>query len=203
MLTQPEKNVLAGTIQDAERLTSAEIVMVIAPASDAYQGIVLVYGFMLGSLIALALWLTGMVPDFPLLMAVQVTAISLLMFIPQANALCRRMVPERIARQRAARRAYEEYMTVMHYVPSSTPVALFYISLAERYVQIVQSPIVRDRISDGEWSHIVRTLTASIHDGLCAACVQAVESSAQLLAVHFPENVRQYGSAPNLIERAV
>jgi len=202
MLTQPERNVLDGTIRDAESRTSAELVMVIAPASDAYQSAVLLYGFLLGSLIALLLWITNIVPDFPLLMAVQITTLSMMMFVPFLNALCLRMVPERIGKQRAARRAYEEYQAVSRHVPTATPIVLFYISLAERYAHIVQSRSVREKIPDSEWAHIVRTLTAEIASGgLCNACVNAVESSAKLLIPHFPERAGMTGINPTIIEK--
>ena len=86
-------------------------------------------------------------------------------------------VPEKIQYRRAAHRAFEEYLIVSRHVSAATPIVLLYVSLAERYVHILPSRAVREKISDANWNAIVQTLTFSVSSA----------GAAKLLAAHFPK----------------
>jgi len=200
-LSRADKNNIAAAIAESERHTSAELAVVIAPASDPYQSFMLLYGLFLGSMVDLGLWEENIVPDFPILLAIQIAAISLLTFAPWLRHLCLRCVPMHIRHHRAGKRAYEEYLIVSRHVSSSVPIVLLYISLAEHYAHILQSRQVREKISDEHWQAIIRELTSSVAStGLAGACIKAVQHSAELLALNFPEQGQPHEHVRHIIE---
>jgi putative membrane protein len=182
-----DKEAVARAVAEAEQKTCAELAVIVAPASDAYQDIMLLFGFIAGSAIGLGLWITSAVVAFPFLLAIQLSAMGLLAFVPWVRHACLRFVPLRIRRHRAAHRAGEEYLTVSRHVSAATPIVLIYISSAERYVHVLTSRSVLEKIPEDEWNVLVRALTAGVSsDGLRNACVKAIRNAIQLLAEPFP-----------------
>jgi putative membrane protein len=182
------KETIAKAIAEAGRRTSAEIVVVVLPASDPYQSYLLSYGLILGSLAGMGLWMEKMVTGFPLLFGVQVAAIMLTLFIPLLGNLCLKLIPKRVLHHHAARRAFEEFLIVSRHVPAERPVVLLYISLAERYVHILHSRAVLPKIPNETWEAVIQEFTTLMKKfGLQEACVTAIHSISSTLEPHFPE----------------
>lgn len=183
------RETIAKAIAEAEQRTSAEIVLVVLPASDAYQSYLMSYGLALGSLIGMGLWLEKIVTGFPLLFGVQVAAIMVMLFVPLLGGLCLKLIPRRVLHHHAARRAFEEYLVVSRHVPAEKPVVLLYISLAERYVHILHSRAVLQKIPNESWEAVIQEFTTLMKkSGLREACVAAVQSITSTLEPHFPGN---------------
>jgi putative membrane protein len=200
-LSSDDKKLIEQAIAQAERTTSAEIVLAIAPISDAYQSHILIGALVVGSLIDAGLWADKIFTDFPTLLVIQLAAILILSFIPQFRSLCVRLVPSRIKHRRAAHRAYEEYLHVSHHLPATTPIVLLYISLAERYAHILASRSVREKIAATQWDAIIQGFTASIaSSGLKESIIGVIQRIATLLAQHFPETGEQHALKSHFIE---
>ncbi len=195
ILSNNDKELIEQAVAKAENITSADLVTVVAPASDVYQSYLLLYGLMAGSMIDIVLWSTKIVTSFPLLFTIQLLAIILLSFIPFLNQQILRFVPKNILHARAAKRAGEEYLNVSRQVSRDTPIVLLYISIAERYVHIFTSQIVREKISDESWNSIILELTTNVRlEGLPKAIVKATENVTKILIPYFP----QKGAAKSL-----
>ncbi|MBL0318860.1 MAG: hypothetical protein IPP74_06185 [Alphaproteobacteria bacterium] len=189
LFSQLDKDAISLATQKAEEQTSAELVTIIARASDVYHSFILVYGLMLGTLVAALLWVNERIIHFPMLLVVQLAVIGLVAVIPWVGMGGAFLIPKHIRTQRASRRACEEYVTLSRQVPAKTPVLLLYVSLAEHYVQIVPNQVVREMISDEQWNEVIRNLTASIRlQGLTQSCVTAIDAATQLLVPHFPDD---------------
>jgi len=181
------EHIIATAITRAKHTTSAEIVAVVSKASDTYQSYVLLYGLMLGSMIAMGLWAERFVTDFPLLLAVQLGVTMMFSLLPWLHKPLVRLVPKHVRYRRAAHRAFEEYLVVTRHISAATPVLLFYVSLAERYAHILPGRSVREKIPDREWDAVIAEFTASMKTaGLERACTGAISRMAAMLAAHFP-----------------
>lgn len=181
-------HMIKEAIAKAERTTSAEIAAVISPASDAYRSYILLYGLALGSLVATGLWAEKTITAFPLLLAAQLGVTALFSLLPWLHKPLVRLVPKHIRHHRAAHRAFEEYLFVSRHVSATTPVVLFYVSLAERYVHILPSRLVREKIPDKEWNAVIDEFTSSMKTaGVDHACVTAIARIGTMLAPHFPK----------------
>jgi len=183
------KETIAKAISEAGRRTSAEIVLVVLPASDVYQSYLMSYGLALGSLISMVLWMEKIVSGFPLLFGIQVAAIMAILFVPLLGSLCLKLIPRRVLHHHAARRAFEELLIVSRHVPAEKPVVLLYISLAERYVHILHSRVVLQKIPNESWEAVIQEFTMLMKkSGLREACIAAIQSITGILEPHFPAN---------------
>ena len=201
MLTPNEKETLAALIAQAETKTKAELVLVIAKASDAYQSNVLLYGLALGSVIDIALWYLHWLTSFPLLLMIQLGVTALLSLVPVLAREVIRFIPKHVTHHRASHRAYEEYQRINHLLPAGTPIALLYISLAERYAHMLTSRDVREKIPEATWDAIISEFTNAARVGnVGAACIQAMTNSADVLIADFPQQGAKHTAYPNIIE---
>jgi putative membrane protein len=188
--TAPDlKKIIAAAIAEAERDTAAEIVLVVSPASESYRGYTTLYGLVLGSFIGMALWMSKTVTGFPLLFGIQVAAIALTMLLPPLRSLCLKLVPRHILHHHAARRAFEEYLFVSRHVPAERPIVLLYVSLAEKYVHVLHSRAVLQKIPNEAWDAVIEEFSTLMKNaGLQQACLAAIRSIAKTLQPQFPGN---------------
>jgi len=201
LLSQIDKAAIADAITKAERTTRAELVTVVALASDAYQSYFLTYGLLLGSALDIGLWSTKTLSAFPWLLAIQLVVMALFSFIPCVRHLFVWLVPEHIRHHRAAHRAYEEYLTISRHVSAATPVVLLYISIAEHYAHILTSRLVQEKIPDENWNAVVNKLIAAIPlEGIPTACIKTIQYAAELLAQYFPETGQAHQIDHTVIE---
>lgn len=193
-LSQTDKQKIASAITEAEKTTSAEIVLVVSGISDAYQSYILLIALAIGSLLAGMLLTANLITSLPYLLLIQLTIIALFPFIPPIRNLCIYFVPRKILYHRAAHRAYEEYINISHNIPATVPIVIFYISLAERYAHILSDRLVREKIPDGIWDSAIDEFTKTVTaKGLTDACIEAIQHITNQLAPYFPaENNRNY-----------
>ncbi len=186
-MKQEHKDAVSAAVEAVEKKTSAHVVTIVAPESDVLREHTFMFGLLVGTGLALILWKEQVIFSFPALLGVQLVPLALVSSVPWVHQLCLKLLPKHLVHHHAARRAYEQYISVTHALPPSAPVVLLYISLAERYVHILASHQVRDKISYDIWNKVVEKFTASMKsEGLQKSAVEAVGSMGDLLAPQFP-----------------
>jgi putative membrane protein len=127
-------------------------------------------------------------------MIVFVGLLALLFYRPLRYAL----VPPSTKRLRAHRRAVEQFLTQnLHTTDGRTGVLLF-VSVAERYAEILADAGIHKKVPEAEWQGIVDTLTSAIGEGRAAdGFVAAVEAIGARLAQHFPPGSADRARLPN------
>jgi putative membrane protein len=187
MVSSEIKDSIAAAVAAAKKRTSADIAVMVAPASDGYQPYALLYGFALGSVAAVALWWTKTVTPFPLLLLVQACTMALIAFVPALRHLCLSLIPKHVLHHHAARRAREEFLFVSRHAPPERPVVLLYVSLAERYAHVLHSRALGPKVPGEAWEGFIKLFTDSAKKpGIAAACQVTVAAMAETLAPHFP-----------------
>jgi putative membrane protein len=186
-LSQENKEAISAAIREAEKVTSAEIVVVVAPVSDAYQSHIVLFGLAVGSFFSSILWAEKLLTAFPYLLMVQLAVISIFSFTPALRSFCISFIPKQILHHRAAHRAFAEYLAVSQKVSYPTPIVVLYVSLAEHYAHILPSRLVREKIPDEIWDSVIREFIATmtkteLHD----ACISTIQHITKLLTTHFP-----------------
>lgn len=188
---------IASAISQAEEKTSGEIVAVIAASSSEY----LYVPFMWAAFIALLvpwplihftwmtvhkIWLMQLI-TFAVLLAI-------LMFRPIRYAL----VPPSTKRLRAHRRAVEQFLAQnLHTTEGRTGVLLF-VSVAERYAEVLADAGIHKKVPDADWQAIVDTLTSAIGDNRAVdGFIAAIDAIGVKLALHFPPSSAEPVRLPN------
>ncbi len=186
-LTESEKQQLREAIRTAESRTHGEIVTVIAPTCGDY----FYYPALWAALIAIVsptLLLALPVGFGPLgIVETQLAVFVVLALALRLPAIKMRLVPRAVQRLHAARRAREQFHAQnLHRARARSGILLF-VSVAERYVEIIADAGIHARAPQGAWDAIVRQFTARVRAGnIGTGFIEAVNAIGEHLATHFP-----------------
>ena len=193
-----DKARIARAIQEAESRTAGEIVTIIAREADDYPFLPLLWAAGAALLTPLPLVLL----DLPL-SALQIYEIQIVVFLglgllTRWRPLKMRLIPRAVKRQRAGRLARSQFVEQgLHHTEGRSGIMIF-VSVAERYVEIMADQGINDRVPPGSWDGIVRDFVAKVRAKQTAeAFVIAVERCGALLAEHFPAEQRNPDELPN------
>jgi putative membrane protein len=197
LVSQADQERVAQAITAAERSTSGEIVAMITAASSSY----LYVPFLWAALAALIVpwpfvfftwWPIQTIYALQYLVCVAMTA--LLMWPPVRLAL----VSPSVKRLRAHRRAVEQFLAQNLHTTSGRTGVLIFVSVAERYAEILADAAIHSRVPEAEWRRIVDTLTRAIGEGRAAdGFVAAIEAVGKRMAEHFPPGTDDPHALPN------
>ena len=188
---------IAAAISTAEQKTSGEIVAVVAADSSAY----LYVPFMWAALVALLVpwpfihftWMT-MQSVWLIQLFVFVALLALIMYRPIRFAL----VPKSTKRLRAHRRAIEQFLAQNLHTTEGRTGVLVFVSVAERYAEILADAGIHKKVTSAEWQGIVDQLTTAIGDGRSTdGFVDAINAIGVKLALHFPPGSADPPRLPN------
>jgi putative membrane protein len=186
-LSETDKQRIRTAIQRVEQRTRGEIVTVVARASDDYLYIPALWAGLLALTTPALAALLGLWLDLGLLALAQVGLFLVLLLLFQSPPIKMWLIPGTVKRLRAGRMAHEQFVRQgVHLTREHTGILLF-VSLAERYVEIVADKGIHDRVAAGAWEAIVTAFTAAVRAGRVAdGFVEAIEGCGELLAIHWP-----------------
>jgi len=213
-LTTAEKDALAAKITHAESRTNAEIVTVIAQASDGYRYIPTLWA----ALVALSIpglyyaWLsfgTGgwvapetLVHNEGWLYPIQVLVflgLGMIFQIPKARLW---MIPKSVKHHRAARHAREQFfIQKLHETRGRTGILIF-VSVAEHYVEIIVDTGIARVVDNQIWNTTVKEFIQHVRKGNIAEGFEStIEHCKEVAWEHFPAPEGRPDELPNhLIE---
>ena len=189
LLAESEKQQLREAIRAAEARTHGEIVTVIARTSGDY----FYYPALWAALIAIispTLLLTLPVDFGPLgIIEMQLLFFVVLSFALRLPAIKMRLVPRAVQRLHASRRAREQFhLQNLHHTRERSGILLF-VSVAERYVEILADAGIHARVPVGTWQNVVQVFTTRLKAGqVGTGYIEAVQAIGEQLAAHFPAN---------------
>ena len=192
-LSPRDRERVAAAIRAAEAGTSGEIVCVLARASDSYfypAAFMLTIGMLAASLGAAlllhALWISLPAWQF---VAAQALALALAIGIIAAwPALRIHLVPRGLRYRRAHRNAVNQFLATNIHMTAERTGVLIFLSLAERYAEVVADAGINARVPQERWNEMVAALVAQAAAGrLAEGFEQAVATAGALLAADFPK----------------
>lgn len=196
-LSEDDEKRIGVAIAKAESHTSGEIVAVVTRESSSY----LYAPFMWASLFAL------LVP-WPLIYFTWVTVqkiyfVQLIVFFALLCLFLIRpvrywLVPRSVKHGRAHRRAVEQFLAQDLHTTAGRTGVLIFVSVAERYAEILADTGIDKKVAKGTWKTIVDDLTALIgNDRPADGFVKAIEETGHHLAKHFPPGSRDANELPD------
>ncbi len=201
-LTTAEKQQIAAAIRVAEAKTQGELVCVIAPASNDYRFLPLLWSTLIALCLPGIVWLSHAWWSQAEVYLMQVSAFFLVLLLLQWTPLKMRLIPRSGQRKQAARLAREQfYAQQLHNTRDRTGVLLF-VSVAERYVEILADEGINSKVAPGTWDKIVKNFTVQLATHRIApGFLEAVAACAAILAEHCPAQIENPDELPNrLIE---
>lgn len=201
-LTAAEKQALVDRIREIESQTSGELVTVIAQSSDNYLYIPTLWAALLALLLPGLVSLLALPLQSEWVYLLQVGLFVLLAVTFRWQPLRRRIVPRTIQHQRASRHAHELFFIEgLHLTAERTGVMIF-VSIEERYVEIIADRGISDKVDAAVWRDIVETFVQDVRrDEIAQGYMTAIDSCGVLLQEQFPGQADDRNELPDhLIE---
>jgi putative membrane protein len=202
-LTTEEKQQIADTIKQVEARTSGEFIAVIADASDSYQYIPLLWACLFALMLPGLLLILNLQMDSVYIYQFGLFAICAILF--RWTPLKFWVVPKLVKHQRARRVAREQFLLQgLHHTEKRNGVLLF-VSVAERYVELIADKGVNDVVEQGVWNQIVQQFVGKVKaKQIRQGFIDAIQQSGDVLQQHFPVQERDINELPNhLVEIGV
>ncbi len=201
-LSEADKQRIAEAIRDAEMKTSGELVTVIARSADTYLYIPILWASIAALTLPAIVLLLTVDLQFPLLYVLQLATFMGLALLFRWNPLKMCLIPKAIKNRRAGRLAWEQFFAQnLHLTQQRTGVLLF-VSVAERYVEIIADKGINDIVKRNAWDDIVADFTKRVKVGeITEGFLSAIGACGGLLAEKFPRPEGDIDELPNrLIE---
>jgi putative membrane protein len=199
-LTADDIRRIERAVEAAEERTAAEFVTVIAHSSGSY--------FYLPTLAAAAatLLLSGvaLVLPSPFTFTIgqfyigQVVGFIALCGLFQWSPARRRIVPRDVQRDRARLRAHELFLDLGLVATRDRTGVLFFVSVAEHYVEIIADRGVSSVVDDEVWMSIVADFTSAVRQGrIATGFLDTIEACTHVLAERLPRTPGDINELPN------
>ncbi len=188
---------IAEAITSVERKTSAEIVAVVAADSGSYLHVPFLWAALAALIVPWPLiYFTWWPVQWIYVVQLAVFAALVLALFPRSIRL--RLVPRSVRHDRAHRRAVEQFLVQNLTTTKGRTGVLIFVSIAERYAEIIPDIGIAKKVDAGAWQGIVDKLTGDIGEGRpTEGFVTAIESVGAHLVKHFPPGSHDPKQLPN------
>jgi putative membrane protein len=191
LMSEADHARVAAAIRAAETQTDGEIYAVLARRSDNYFAPAVSVAAILSAVIcALFMHYYWVQADTLVFIAAFAAAWALALAILWFFAdVCRFLVPRNTLYRRAHQNAANQFLARnIHLTKNRTGILLF-VSVEERYAEVLADEAIDLRVAQEEWNGIVATLIEHARDKQFAeGFLKATAASGALLAQHFPKS---------------
>lgn len=179
---------ITAAIHAAEKSTSGEFVAVVARASDHYVFLPLLWSAILALLFPGACLLARVSLHWVHLYQLQLLIfIVLTLVLLSVPGLHLRLVPTRVKHARASRLAKAQFYSQGVQLTAHHSGVLFFVSLAERYVEIVADKGIHERLGEARWRGIIDRFVGQVRRGqIVDGLVDAIGACGAAMAEHYP-----------------
>lgn len=187
LLTEHEQRQVAEAIARVEQQTDAELVTVLAARADDYAYIPLLWAALAALVVpGVVHYFTGWMGIYTLL-AVQwvgFIGLSLVLRIPRLTSY---LIPRSVRHWRASNLARRQFLEQnLHHTRDSTGILIF-VSVAERYVEILVDEGISSRLDNSVWDAIVKRFTEQVRAGqTLQGFITCIEACGELLKEPVP-----------------
>jgi putative membrane protein len=195
--TDKERAAIEAAITRAEKHTSGEIVVVVAPASDGYYALALLWAALLALAVPLPLILLTKWP-VEYIYLLQLSVFAVCVGLAQIEPLRLTITPKSIQRARAHEKAVEQFLAQnMHTTRGRTGV-LIYVSFAEHYAEVIADDGIYRKVRPIVWEEVIAELTSHLARGTRdQGFITAIGMCGKVLAEHFPPGHADKDELPN------
>lgn len=211
LFPEEDRKAVSAAVAEAEKKTSAEIVPVVATASDRYERAEDGVGFGISMAAVTAAWLQFHRPstdwDGSDQLSIQLSyVLSVMMggwivgiFLAKAAPWLKRLAVSRRTMTARVLIAAEQAFNGLHaHKTAGGTGVVIYVSLFEHRVCVWADRAVSSKIPETEWKEITEGLVRSLRDGKAReGLVEAIRRCGDLLGKHFPIQPSDVNELPN------
>ena len=185
--TDDDRREIRAAVHSAEQRTSGEFVAVAARRSDTYRSVALLWSVALALMAPAPLLLfSGLrfLHIYQLQILVFILGMLLLEFLPGLHMA---LVPKHLRHRKASRLAHAQFYEQGVQLTHGHSGVLLFVSLAERYVEIVADKGIHEKIGEARWQAIVDGFVQKVGGGdVTGGIVAAISACGEAMAEHYP-----------------
>ena len=186
-LTADEQARIHAAKAAVEQRTAAELAVAVVPVSDRYPFVGLAWAAVAALVVAVVVALIA--PDIEPVEALAVQVVALVLFALAFDwmPVRLRLVPRHLKNARARQLAHREFAAhIIGGGPHRNRLLLF-VSLGERYVEILADRDTHALVPEGTWDRIVAEFLAKVKAGAVAdGIIAAIDACGTVLETHHP-----------------
>lgn len=187
ILKDNEKELISQEIENLERFSSAELVAVITQKSSDYKYASLIISIFLTFLFSFILYFLKEISTLELLQYQLLIFIGTNLFFIKFNNLTLKLLPLSYKHQKASLKANEQFYNLGLNKTKSKQAIMFFVSLDEKYVEIITDTEISKKIPNEFWEQLVYEFTLDIKkDDFLSGYIKAIKTSKAMLIQHFP-----------------
>ena len=185
VLTHEDHERIRAAIEEVERSTAADLDVVVVRVSDRYALYPLVWAAVGALLLTAAAVLMRPATSARAALSLQVLILIALTLIFELLRL--RLVPERVKRAHARQLAHREFAAQHGREGPPRKRILLFVSLGERYVEILADHQTYAAADRNVWEQTVRDFVSTVRAGrVCDGILAAIEGCGEVLRTHHP-----------------
>lgn len=183
---------IVEAVRSAEKKTSGEIYCVVAQQSDSYffpsaffSALIIMITMVPAAIVTGQRWDAAHPAVLPASgLAALATALVLLWMVPELRPM---LVPRSLRYRRASANAVAQFMSHNIHITAERTGVLIFVSLQERYAEIVADSGINAKVDQKSWDGAIATLTEAASRGsLVDGFVSAIMAVGGELERHFP-----------------
>jgi len=185
--TREEHSRIDAAIAEIERGTTADLCVVVTRVSDRYSLYPIAWAAIAAILLGGIVCLIRPETASRILILIQLSSLIVLTLLFEWLSIRLAIVPERVKHAHARQLAHREF--VAHAAGGKRNVVLLFVSLGERYVEIVADHETHALAPPGVWNKIVDEFLATVKDGRVAdGVLGAAAACGDILKTHHPSS---------------
>lgn len=197
-LDKKEKELISKEIENLEKLSSAELVAVIAKKSSDYKYATLMISIVIVFLISFVLSITKEISTFSLVQYQLLALIGINILFEKFHSFALKFVPKKYKHYKASLYAKEQFRNLGLNKTKSKEVIMFFISIEERYVKIITDTKISQKIPNEFWEKVISQFSKDVNnEDFSTAYLNAIKSCNSILIEKFPANKNDENELPN------
>ena len=186
-LGEKEKELISKKIENLEKSSSAELVAVITKKSGDYRYINTLINIFVIFVISFFLIFFFDFSPIQLLEIQLLSFIGFYLFFEKFDNLILNILPKSYKREKASLNAHEQFSNLGLNRTKTNQAIIFFVSLDEKYVEIITDKTICEKIKDDYWQTIVDEFVKDVkNNNLSNGYLKAMDSCSEVLIKEFP-----------------
>lgn len=187
---------------EMEKKTSSELVAVVTQKSGDYLHIALLITSLISLFVPFGFLLFAPLVEPKSIYEIQLLSFMLLLLLLNLQNVLYFLLPKSVLRKAAKLKAYETFNTLGLHKTSNYQSVMIFVSLYEKYVEIITDSAIRAKIDNALWQKTIDSFLKNVKNNQFEeGYIQAIHEIGTLLAEHFPIEKNDKNELPDrLIE---
>jgi len=197
-LNQQEKALISKEIEELEKQSSAELVAVVTQKSAKYRFQGLLVNIMIVAILSFILTFLSDISAMSLFQTQVLLFIFLYFLFERYDILVIKLLPKTYKYSLANEYAQEQFYNLGLNRTKTNQALMFFVSLEEKYVEIISDETIKSKIPDEYWQKVVDEFVVDVKRGhLSNGYLKAIQACSEVLIQNFPIQEDDENELPN------